>query len=62
MRQAQTPDYPLTVFYAFKQSESDEDEDDEAVRSCLDRLGDDAEGLCQFGVSSDRHLADAELS
>ena len=28
MRRAQIPDYPLTVYYAFKQSESDEDEDD----------------------------------
>jgi putative DNA methylase len=28
MRAAQHPDYPLTVFYAFKQSESEEDEQD----------------------------------
>jgi putative DNA methylase len=27
MRRAQTPEFPLTVYYAFKQSESDEDDD-----------------------------------
>ncbi len=29
MREAQHPDYPLTVFYAFKQAESDEETDEE---------------------------------
>jgi len=29
MREAQHPDFPLTLFYAFKQSESDESEDDD---------------------------------
>lgn len=30
MRAAQHPDYPLTVFYAFKQAETDENDDEEA--------------------------------
>ena len=31
MRRAQDPDYPLTVYYAFKQSETDEDDDDNGI-------------------------------
>jgi putative DNA methylase len=33
MRKAQNPVYPLTVYYAFKQAESDADEDDSAEES-----------------------------
>jgi putative DNA methylase len=29
MRKAQHPDYPLTIFYAFKQTESEEDDNDD---------------------------------
>lgn len=33
MRDAQHPEYPLTVYYAFKQSEADEDTDEEGDRT-----------------------------
>ena len=46
MREAQHPDYPLTLFYAFKQAESRRT----ALRR-LDRLGDDAHGLLEAGFA-----------
>ena len=42
MRKVSIPEFPLTVFYAFKQSESDEDEDEMIRQSFLNGLGNDA--------------------
>ena len=53
MRVAQDPDFPLTVYYAFKQSESDADDEQNADGSRFNRLGDDARGTDTFGFPGD---------
>ena len=37
---------PLTIFYAFKQSESDRGPDEDAPSTGINRVGDDAGGAC----------------
>ena len=51
--QIQNSDYPLTVFYAFKQSESDNQEDDENQQSNIASTGWETmlEGLVRSGFS-----------
>ena len=48
------PTYPMTLFYAFKQSE-----DTESDGHRVDRLGDDARGLAGCGLDGHCDLADA---
>ena len=51
MRSLQKPEYPLTVFYAFKQTESDEDGDGESEASSITSTGWETmlEGLLKAG-------------
>lgn len=54
MRKAANPDYPLTVYYAFKQSESEEDDDDDKnVNTVIASTGWETmlEGLIKAGFS-----------
>jgi putative DNA methylase len=53
MRETAHPDYPLTVYYAFKQSESDDDDDDKNVNTVIASTGWETmlEGLIKAGFS-----------
>ncbi len=53
MRDAANPAYPLTVYYAFKQTESDEDEDDKSGAAIISSTGWETmlEGLIQAGFA-----------
>jgi putative DNA methylase len=53
MRHGQHPDYPLTIYYAFKQSESDEDDDAESENTTVASTGWETmlEGLIRSGFS-----------
>ena len=57
MRTIQNPEYPLTVYYAFKQSESDADQDKDSVRYCFHWLGDYARRINQSRLHYYRYLA-----
>ena len=56
MRRSQHPEFPLTVYYAFKQAEDEDDEDGEATRR-FDGMGDDARGSHEGRIPDHRNLA-----
>lgn len=53
MRETAHPDYPLTVYYAFKQSESEDDDDDNNVNTVIASTGWETmlEGLIKAGFT-----------
>jgi putative DNA methylase len=53
MRETANPEYPLTVYYAFKQSETEDDEDENQVNSAIASTGWETmlEGLIKAGFS-----------
>ncbi|GET44435.1 DUF1156 domain-containing protein [Microseira wollei] len=53
MRETANPEYPLTVYYAFKQSETEDDEDENQVNSVIASTGWETmlEGLIKAGFS-----------
>ena len=66
MRQVHDPDFPLTVYYAFKQAETDDDDDDDARRRWhLLRRQDGRrclQGLIRCRIQHSRDLANAHRS
>ncbi len=53
MREAANPEYPLTVYYAFKQAETEDDEDDNEANSAVASTGWETmlEGLIKAGFT-----------
>jgi putative DNA methylase len=53
MRETANPEYPLTVYYAFKQTETEDDEDENQVNSAIASTGWETmlEGLIKAGFS-----------
>ena len=63
MMPAQNPDYPMTVYYAYKQTEAEDADDEESGDlggSGLDGVGNNVGGFDRGRVDNYGHLADAD--
>ena len=60
MRKASHPDYPMTVYYAFKQTESRRTIRESGEDDRFDGLGDDVRGINSIRLCHHRYMADAD--